>query len=690
MKNRSDGCQGSAVWQASCLKELPLRDVKRVFAAFLVLCLVGGVCFAREIYVRAESQAGAADGSQTRPFRTISEALKIVGSGDTVIVGEGTYRESIRVPGGQSDRVVSLVAAEGERAILSGAVPVTGWEKYRNDVYTTVLDFRPEQLLVEYREQPMAREPNEGWWTAETAEELTLIDTVHLESVTPDFVGGDAYIWTISGNAFYVVPVESLDRTEGRLNVVRQSKWMQLGAGDRYFLRNHPSLIDSPGEWAVQEEGDRFRIYFQPAQLADLAKVEAPREARAILSVADARHVLISGLEIAATVRNGVEIQRSEDVVISDCVVHNHGYMGMLFRDVSDVTVRHSVFVANSYGLVFYGATGAVVEENEITKNTTDGLIVSWDSADVVVCRNYIHHHLLWGHPDNIQLYRNVRDISFIDNLLIASGQSMMMSGTSDGLLKGNMFVGSVSFSLVLGTDDYRVHNNTVAFSGYGCMNFQRQGSDVRENVLMTGHPGIIFSAGGPGSYSGDHNLFFNAVRLSNASFGVSEEGRHRRFADFQRATGYDQNSMYGDPKFNNAPAGFAVVGVRRVVDCSRSRLYLGNSTSRFKMGDAIEVDFDGVLRKVAGRSATTITISPELRAKPMKPVVVANWADKHDIALDLRLAPGSPGEDLSASGGPVGSTIDIAAYQYGDFDGDGERDLPHIPAELEQRDDGE
>jgi hypothetical protein len=73
-----------------------------------------------------------------------------------------------------------------------------------------------------------------------------------------------------------------------------------------------------------------------------------------------------------------------------------------------------------------------------------------------------------------------------------------------------------------------------------------------------------------------------------------------------------------------------------------------------------------------------------------MKPVVVGNWTDKHDLSLDLRLNPGSPGESLSASGGLVGSSIDIAAYQMGDFDGDGERDLPHIPPELEQQSDGE
>lgn len=664
--------------------------MKHVFVTFFILAVIAGIGVAREIYVHSGSQADTADGSTTLPFKTIAEALSVVKAGDTVIVREGLYRESVRVPGGKPGKPVSLKAADGERVILSGAVPITEWKKHRDNVYVTVLDFKPDRLLVAYREQQLAREPNEGWWTTKAVDGLTITDTVHLKSVSPDFVGGHAYIWTISGNTFFPVPVESLDRINGRLTVVRESKWMQLAAGDRYFLRNHPSLIDSPGEWAVQEEGNKFRVYFQPATPADLDIVEAPRELRPILSVRGANHVSISGLEVVAGAKNGIEVMQAENVVISNCISHSHSFMGILLRAVKGVTVRHNISMHNSYGVVLHTTADMTVEENEIAYNTTDGLIVSWNSTDVNICRNYIHHHLLWGHPDNIQLYGDVKDINFIDNLLIASGQSMIMVETSDGLVKGNMIVGSVAYSLVLGIENYRIQNNTIAFSGYGCINFRGRDCDARENVLVTGHPGIIFVASGAGSYSGDHNLFYNAPKSSNTRVVVSEKGWHNNLAAYQRATGYDRNSKYGDPKFKNAPIVFTVVDARRVADCSRTTLHLGNDTIRFKVGDAVEMDFDGVLRKVTGRDATTITFSPALRAKPMKPVVVGNWADKRDLSLDLRLTPGSPGAKLGASGGPVGSTIDIAAYQRGDFNADGKRDLPRIPSELEPKNDRE
>lgn len=664
--------------------------MKHVFVTFFILCAVVSISVAREIYVDIGSQADAADGSKTLPFKTITEALNIVKGGDTVIVREGLYRESVRVPGGEPGKPVTLKAADGERVILSGAVPVTGWKKHQGNIYVTVLDFRPERLLVAYRSQPVAREPNEGWWTAAAVDDLTITDAKHLKTLSNEFVGGQAYIWTTAGNVFFTVPLASLDRDNGRFTVVRKNKWMRLGAGDRYYLKNHPSLIDSPGEWAVQEEGGKFRVYFQPEATADLNAVETPRQTRSILSVYGTKHVRISGLEIAASANNGIEVMQSEDVIISRCISHNHGLIGTLLRDVNNVTIRRNIFLYNSYGVGLHTVSNSVIEENEIAYNTTDGLIISYNSTDIDVCRNYIHHHLLWGHPDGIQIYIGVKNIRFIDNLLIASGQSFMMADTSDGLLKGNMLIGSAAYSVVFGAENYRVHNNTIAFSGYGCMNLRGNNYEVRENIFVTGDESCIFPVRGVKGYVGDRNLLYNAPRLAKKTVVVSDKGWHRSFAEYRRATGFDRNSVYGDPRFRNAPTIYAVLDFQRIADCSRSMFYLGSGSGHFKVGDTVEVDFDGVTRKVTARNKATITVSPPLRAKPMTPSLICNWGRSSDLSLDLRLAEDSPGAKLGASGGPVGSIINITAYQQGDFNADGKRDLPHIPSGLEPKNDRE
>jgi len=96
-----------------------------------------------------------------------------------------------------------------------------------------------------------------------------------------------------------------------------------------------------------------------------------------------------------------------------------------------------------------------------------------------------------------------------------------------------------------------------------------------------------------------------------------------------------------------------------------------------------VEVNFDGVVRRVTSVEGAKITVRPGLAEKPTKGWLLCNWGRSANLRLDLRLRADSPGARLSAAGGPVGSTIDIGAYQRGDFDSDGRRDLPDLPPEL-------
>jgi len=655
----------------------------RVTVSMLVAIWTAAACGAGEIHVDADSSAATPDGSRRAPYRTIADALKLARPGDTVVVRAGLYRESVRLPGGEKGRPVSLKAAAGERVVLSGARPVTQWKPHRDGVYTAVLDFRPKRLLLGRRPLPLARTPNEGWWLAEKAEGTAITDAKHLRVLACDPAGGEAYIWTTHGNTFFAAPVASLDREAGKLTVVRKSKWMKLGPGDRYYLRNHPDFIDRPGEWAVQADGKRYRLYCKPARRADLLRLEAPREPRRVLGVFAPGHVRIEGLEVAASAGSGIDVGRCEDVVIRGCISHGHGRTGIALRDVRGVAVRRCICLGNYCGITLHAVVGAVIEENEIARNGMDGLILSWGTSDVTVRRNYIHHHLLWGHPDNVQLYRGVKNVRFVDNLLLAGGQSIMMEETSDGLIQGNTIVGCGAYSVIFGhgnAEKYRILNNTIALAGYGCLSLTARDYDLRENVLVTGHGSFLFGLRGVKGYRGDRNLLFNAPGLERVGVVASDEGWHRSFEEYRRAAGYDANSVYGDPRFRSAPAAFAVVDHRRLTECTRERLLLRRGGGPIRLGDTVELDFDGVARKVTAADRASITICPPLPARPLKCCLVANWGRRADLTLDLRLAADSPGAKLSASGGPVGSLIDIAAYRRGDFDGDGKRDLPPLP----------
>ena len=87
------------------------------------------VATAREYFV-ATGGDDAADGSAARPWRTIQRAADVAKAGDTVTIRGGTYREWVKpAHAGRADAPIVYRAAKGERVVVTGADPVTGWTR---------------------------------------------------------------------------------------------------------------------------------------------------------------------------------------------------------------------------------------------------------------------------------------------------------------------------------------------------------------------------------------------------------------------------------------------------------------------------------------------------------------------------------------------------------------------------------
>jgi len=192
------------------------------------------------------------------------------------------------------------------------------------------------------------------------------------------------------------------------------------------------------GEWSAIAEGEGFRIHFFPHTESDLDFVEAPAKGGAVIGLRNGGHVRIRGIDVCGGVKHGVEIKDVEDVEISWCRAYHNGHVGITMRAATNCGVRNCVSRFNEYGITESFSRHIAIEENDVAYNGVDGIIASWKSDDILIKRNYVHDHLLWGHPDNIQLYRDVTNVRFIENLLIAGGQSVMMEETTKGWLVAN------------------------------------------------------------------------------------------------------------------------------------------------------------------------------------------------------------------------------------------------------------
>ena len=77
------------------------------------------------------------DGSKERPFKWINDAAKIAQPGDEVIVAKGIYREYVNPQyAGTAEKRIVYRSEEPLGACITGAELLSGWTKYRDNVWT--------------------------------------------------------------------------------------------------------------------------------------------------------------------------------------------------------------------------------------------------------------------------------------------------------------------------------------------------------------------------------------------------------------------------------------------------------------------------------------------------------------------------------------------------------------------------
>ena len=100
------------------------------------------------------------DGSPGGMLRTIAAAALRAQPGDVITVHEGVYRERIAPPrGGESDaKRITYQAAPGERVVIKGSEPVTGWTWVAHDTWKVIL---PNSFFGDYNP---CNDPIRGDW----------------------------------------------------------------------------------------------------------------------------------------------------------------------------------------------------------------------------------------------------------------------------------------------------------------------------------------------------------------------------------------------------------------------------------------------------------------------------------------------------------------------------------------------
>ena len=671
--------------------------MKRFWMALFALCPLVVGCHATH---DVDADPGAR--VPPPPPKPIGELIKGVKPGDTVTIRGGVYRESVRLRiTGEPGKPITLKAAPGERVILTGALLLSGWKKCgRDDVagnahfgklFMVDLDWLPKRLFEGRRQMTVARTPNAGWWGITKGVNLSeFTDSVHLTQKDPHAWDG----WTVAileqaGGAVMHIEVKTFDPTTRKITLARSySRYRKIinEKRDRYYLENHLSTLDGPGQYVLRKTAGGCRLFVWPSDLGrnDLPVIEAPR-LRTLLHLTDQAHLVIDGLEVCYGAGHGLGMGRSGsplDVTIQNCYVHDNAIYGVEMRRPIRCTIRRNIIRRNGTGVVMSGARDCVVEENDIGWNRGDGLVAPGGTRNLLIRRNYIHNHYLWGHPDNVQFWSDVAGVVIRDNVLLNGGQTLMSAGMKETKLINNLWVGSRAISMICGGDGWEIRNNTVCATGLMPTNLGGKGFALKNNIFAPLHGIPLYAMRDPASFKADYNLLWAGPRYAKT---LVIKGAWKDTAStlgkIRRKLAQEQHGIVADPKFRSAPKAFAVTDYGRVQDCTATKLvFRGDAAARFAVGDHVELDFDGVPRKVVQVGRDHIVVDTPLAAPPLTMQSVANWGDKASFVWDLGLADDSPARGAGEGGGDIGCDLDIQAYRRGDFDNDGQRDLPALP----------
>jgi parallel beta-helix repeat protein len=202
---------------------------------------------------------------------------------------------------------------------ISGAVIVGDWQlPAGSSTYEANLGGnRPEQLFLNMVPMTLARSPNTGYFTVESVVNDSTFTSKSLQT-SADLTGASIHIksarWSLDART-----IIKHDRISGQVVLNRKTNY-HLAAGWGFFVNNHKSLLDAPGEWYYDPALQK--IYARFTSSPATATVEASVFPYGIFG-GNESYVQIRDLRISHQASAGISFGSGVGITISNCRLYN-------------------------------------------------------------------------------------------------------------------------------------------------------------------------------------------------------------------------------------------------------------------------------------------------------------------------------------------------------------------------------
>ena len=343
----------------------------------------------------------------------------------TVIIAPGSYPRAhafslTAADSGLPDQPVIYRAMEGGKVVLTGGVPLSGFEPVTDKNILNRLDAtaRGKVLQVNLRKlgindygnyadknwyestgssialyfdgQPMpnARWPNDEWAWIERMAGTPTTNSVTGQKLWRSgafYAPTDAYarkdrltLWQtepqLMANGFWFydwahqcMPVASVDANTGIISL-RNPETHTHGyrSRQRFYIYNALCELDAPGEWFIDSKTG-ILYFYPPAPLDNAAhKVELAMLAEPLVKMGNASHIVMRGLTFEVGRTDAISISGGTDNKIIGCTIRNFGQDAIHVQQGT----AHGIVGCDIYNI---GATGIILSGGDNTNLTSAG-----------------------------------------------------------------------------------------------------------------------------------------------------------------------------------------------------------------------------------------------------------------------------------------------------------------------------
>lgn len=285
----------------------------------LLAVLCGSVGMASEYHVSPGGNDTAA-GTVGTPFRTISQAARLLQPGDTCMIHTGVYRETVKLPNsGTPDKRIHITAAGDGPVVISATDPFeTKWSAQNTGIFVATSASSPSQLFYDGMMAREAHWPNGAYddlldRPCLVAEEGTGYEGI-VSGKLPEgnFTGGYVMIWR--GGAWTNATVRIGDYIPGKSltfespfathsDKYHRGDAFKPKAGNRFFLLGCLAALDAPGEWFVDPESGSVHFCPPDGKTPDELKLEI-KARDVVIDLSGCSHVTLSGLRFHGGIVN--------------------------------------------------------------------------------------------------------------------------------------------------------------------------------------------------------------------------------------------------------------------------------------------------------------------------------------------------------------------------------------------------